>query len=76
MSPRHFARINNPKAAKEDDIGLTNAFVAFTHAIGLGNYFSYTPPLFDRDAWRAEHGGGKKSGDKENTQSSHKDLYK
>ena len=76
MSPRHFSRMNNPQAAKEDDIGLTNAFVSFTHVIGLKRFFSYVPPLFDRGAWRAEHGGDKKSGDKEDTKTSHKDLYK
>lgn len=58
--PRHFYRINNPKAAKNDDIGLSNAFVAFTRIIGLGRFFSFTPPLFDRDAWRAQHGAGSK----------------
>lgn len=58
--PRYFYRSNYPKAAKEDDIGLTNLFVAFTHAIGLSHYFSFTPPLFDRDAWRAQHGAGSK----------------
>ena len=61
--PRHFYRINFPKAAHDDDIGLSNAFVAFTHAIGLKRFFSFTPPVFDRDAWRAEHGGDKKDYD-------------
>lgn len=55
--PRHFYRLNNPKAAKEDDIGLTNSFVSITHKIGLSRFFSFVPPLFDRAAWRAEHGG-------------------
>lgn len=55
--------MNNPKAAKEDDIGYTNAFVSITHSIGLGKYFSFIPPLFDRVAWRAEHGGDKKDYD-------------
>lgn len=64
MSPRHFYRANYPRQAKDNDIGLSNAFVAFTHAIGLGRFFSFTPPLFDRDAWRDEHGGGAEGGDK------------
>lgn len=57
MSPRHFYRANYPRQAKDNDIGLSNAFVAFTHAIGLSNYFSFTPPIFDRDAWRGQHSG-------------------
>jgi hypothetical protein len=43
MSPRHFYRAAYPKQAALDDIGLHNAFVAFTHAIGLSKYFSYVP---------------------------------
>ena len=43
MSPRHFYRAQYPRQAMKDDIGLHNAFVAFTHAIGLGKYFSYIP---------------------------------
>lgn len=43
MSPRHFYRAAYPKQAMKDDIGLHNAFVAFTHAIGLSKYFSYIP---------------------------------
>ena len=62
--PRHFYRMNFPKKAQDDDIGLHNAFVAFTKIIGLGKYFSFIPPAFDRDAWRAQHprksGGDKK----------------
>lgn len=61
--PRHFYRMNFPKAAKEDDIGLTNGFVSITHKMGLSRFFSFVPPLFDRDAWRAEHGGDKKDYD-------------
>lgn len=76
MSPRHFYRSQYPKAASEDDRGLHNAFVSFTHVIGLKRFFSYVPPLFDRDAWRAEHSGDKTSGDKEYTKPSHKHLYK
>jgi hypothetical protein len=79
----------NPQAAKEDDIGLTNAFVSFTHAVGLKKYFSFVPPLFDRGAWRAEHPKVNKQeeldpsiveeiwgGKQKDTKPSHKDLYK
>lgn len=76
MSPRHFYRATFPRQAKDDDVDLTNTFVSFTHVIGLKRFFSYVPPLFDRGAWRAEHGGGKKSGDIEDTKTSHRDLYK
>lgn len=61
--PRHFYRINYPKAAHDDDVSLSNAFVAFTHAIGLKRFFSFTPPVFDEDVWRAENGGDKKDYD-------------
>ena len=57
---RHFYRMNFPKPAKDNDIGLSNAFVAFTKVIGLGRFFSFTPPLFDRGAWRAQHEAGDK----------------
>lgn len=43
MSPRHFYRSQYPKQAAIDDINLHNAFVAFTHAIGLKKYFSFIP---------------------------------
>jgi hypothetical protein len=43
MSPRHFYRSQYPKAAANDDAGLHNAFVAFTHMIGLKKFFSYIP---------------------------------
>lgn len=43
MSPRHFYRSQYPKQAALDDIGLHNAFVAFTHMIGLKRFFSYIP---------------------------------
>lgn len=55
MSPRHFSRMNNPNVAKQEDRDLANAFVAFTHLIGLSKFFSYTPDLFNRQAWREEH---------------------
>jgi hypothetical protein len=58
--PRHFYRLNNPKQANQDDIDLTNLFVAFTHVIGLSRFFSFTPPVFDREAWRAAHEAGDK----------------
>jgi len=68
---RHFYRLNNPKAAKQEDIGLTNAFVAFTHTIGLSRFFSFIPPLF---------GGHQEqpitSGDQKDYKPHHKNLYK
>jgi hypothetical protein len=70
---RHFYRLNNPKAAKNDDIGLTNAFVAFTHAIGLSKFFSFVPPLFDRGAWRASHEAGHEE-DYDPTQNPHNNI--
>lgn len=57
---RHFYRLNNPKAAKQEDIGLTNAFVAFTHSIGLSRFFSFVPPLFGGHQERPKDGGDKK----------------
>ena len=60
---RHFSRLNNPKAAKQEDIGLTNAFVAFTHSIGLGRFFSFIPPLFSGHQERPKDGGDKKDYD-------------
>ena len=57
---RHFYRLNYPNRAKDYDTGLSNAFVAFTHMIGLGKYFSFTPPIFDEAAWRAAHQAGDK----------------
>ncbi len=65
--PRHFYRMNFPKPSKDNDIGLSNAFVAFTKAIGLGKYFSFTPPLFDRAEWRAHHEAGDKKDYDHNT---------
>ena len=43
---RHFYRLNYPNQARDMDKGLSNAFVAFTRAIGLGRYFSFTPADF------------------------------
>lgn len=57
---RHFYRFNYPNRAKDIDTGLSNAFVAFTHAIGLSRFFSFTPPIFDEAAWRAAHQAGDK----------------
>lgn len=61
--PRHFYRMNNPKAAKQEDIGLTNAFVAFTHSIGLGRFFSFIPPIFGWSQERPITSGDKKDYD-------------
>ena len=47
--------MNNPNLAKQEDRDLANAFVAFTHLIGLSKFFSFTPDIFDRQAWREEH---------------------
>jgi hypothetical protein len=68
---RHFSRLNNPTAAKQEDIGLTNAFVSFTHAIGLSRFFSFIPPLFGGHQERPISGG-----DQKEYKPHHKDLYK
>jgi hypothetical protein len=68
---RHFSRLNNPTAAKQEDIGLTNAFVSFTHTIGLGRFFSFIPPLFGGHQERPISGG-----DQKEYKPHHKDLYK
>jgi len=57
---RHFYRMKYPNQAKDHDRSLSNAFVAFTHMIGLSKYFSFTPLDFDRDAWRTAHEAGNK----------------
>jgi len=45
MSPRHFSKMNlSSKQRHDETAGLSNAFVAFTHLIGLNN-FTYTPML-------------------------------
>jgi hypothetical protein len=44
----------------EHSVGLSNTFVAFTHMIGLGKFFSFTPGDFHYDP--AEH-SRKKAGD-------------
>jgi hypothetical protein len=69
--PRHFYRLNNPTAAKQEDIGLTNAFVSFTHAIGLSRFFSFIPPLFTGHRERPISGG-----DQKEYKPHHKNLYK
>ena len=68
---RHFYRLNNPKAAKQEDIGLTNTFVAFTHSIGLSRFFSFIPPLFGGHQERPIT-----SGDQKEYKPHHKNLYK
>ena len=60
MSPRHFHHTSNPRAKIEHSVGLSNTFVAFTHMIGLGKFFSFTPGEFHYDT--AEH-SRKKAGD-------------
>jgi len=35
----------NPKAARQEDQDLANAFTSFTSLIGLGKYFSTDPVL-------------------------------
>jgi len=43
--PRHFANLQktNPKAYQEGSDKVWNSFVSITHAIGLSNFFSFTP---------------------------------
>lgn len=69
---RHFYRSSYPKAAKQEDIGLSNTFVAFTHAIGLSRFFSFTPPLFGGHQEEFKNDGGPKK----DYEPHHKDLYK
>ena len=49
MSPRHFHHASSPRAKQEYHTGLSNTFVAFTHLIGLGKFFSFTPGEFHYD---------------------------
>ena len=49
MSPRHFHHAQNPRVRTEHSVGLSNTFVAFTHLVGLGKYFSFTPDNFHYD---------------------------
>jgi hypothetical protein len=51
MSPRHFYRSQFPKQAANDDAALHNAFVAFTHLIGLKKFFSYIPIPYTHDLY-------------------------
>lgn len=48
MSPRHFANLNKHAADRrhQDNVDL---FVGFTTLIGLGKFFSNTPPDFVYD---------------------------
>lgn len=60
MSPRHFSKINLSSQQRfEESAGLSNAFVAFTHAIGLTG-FTYTPLQSDRLRTPAEKPGDQK----------------
>ena len=52
--PRNFYKMSYPKQAQQDHADKVNAFVAFTHLIGLSKFFSFTPDIFDRQAWREE----------------------
>lgn len=45
MSPRHFARYQNPRMARLEDDGLAQVFTTFTSLIGLGRYFSNSPAV-------------------------------
>jgi len=49
MTPRHFANYakNNPKDYQKFSDSMWNSFVSVTHAIGLSNYFSFSPPFLD-----------------------------
>ena len=49
MSPRHFAAYakRNPKQYQAFSDSMWNSFVSVTHAIGLSNYFSFSPPFLD-----------------------------
>ena len=49
MTPRHFAAYakNNPKDYQKFSDSMWNSFVSVTHAIGVSNYFSFSPPFLD-----------------------------
>lgn len=48
MSPRHFAKQQNPNIRREEDNGFHNAFVAFTHLIGLKGFtYADSPRHYD-----------------------------
>jgi len=70
MSPRHFSRMLNPKAARQEDESLAQAFNSFTSLIGLGKYFSNDPVLEMNNSITkdAEISGDKKT--------NHSSLYK
>jgi hypothetical protein len=63
---RHFYRANFKTQARQDHVDLSNAFVAFTHLIGLSKFFSFTPDIFDRQAWREDHKNDQPSRHKDN----------
>lgn len=64
--PRHFYKMSYPKQAQQDHADKVNAFVAFTHLIGLSKFFSFTPDIFDRQAWREDHKNDQPSRHKDN----------
>ena len=62
MSPRYFAK-QNSNFRRDNNTGLVNAFVAFTHAIGFKS-FSFIPSDFHYDP-------AKKAGGQETTPDTH-----
>jgi hypothetical protein len=48
MSPRHFANLRkvDPASYKQGEDAVWNTFVTVTHAIGLSNFFSFTPDFY------------------------------
>ena len=63
---RHFYNASYPRQAQQDHVDKVNAFVAFTHLIGLSKFFSFTPDIFDRQAWREDHKNDQPSRHKDN----------
>lgn len=49
MTRYHFAEYakRDPKDYKKFSDNLWNGFVTVTHAVGLSNYFSFSPPFLD-----------------------------
>ena len=49
MGRDHFAQYakNQPKEYRAFSDSMWNSFVSVTHAIGLSNYFSFSPPFLD-----------------------------
>ena len=67
MSPRHFAKYAKqyPREYAAFSDSMWNGFVSVTHAIGLGAFFSFTPPTLTPTA-QEDYERRKKAGDQGN----------